>query len=120
MRSRFHYLGGGARCYLPELQRHGENRPVSAVGFRHSSCNNFGVRVRITRVRAGEIDGVDLADFEVGITYNLPPTLAAYLVVTMSAEFVDTVDVRPETQLFRGVPPPPAIAADDGQDDDES
>ena len=110
----------GARiARLPELRRHGENQPVSTVGFRHSSCNNFGVRVRITRARTGEIDGVDLADFEVGITYNLPPTLAAYLVVTMSAEFVDdTVDVRPETQLFRGVPPPPAIAADDGQDDE--
>ena len=32
----------------------------------------------MARARAGEIDGVDLADFEVGITYNLPPTLAAY------------------------------------------
>ena len=79
------------------------------------------MRVRITRARSGELDGVDLADFEVGITYNLPPALASYLVVTLSAEFVDDNEaVRRETQLFRGVPPPPAIAADDGQDDEES
>jgi hypothetical protein len=77
------------------------------------------VRVRITRSRSGEVDGVDLADFEVGITYNLPAALASYLVVTLSAEFVeDTEAVRPETQLFRGVPPPPSIAADDGHDDE--
>jgi hypothetical protein len=77
------------------------------------------VRVRITRSRSGELDGVDLADFEVGITYNLPAALAGYLVVTLSAEFADeTESVRPETQLFRGVPPPRSIAADEGQDEE--
>ena len=77
------------------------------------------MRVRITRPRSGELDGVDLADLEVGITYNLPAALASYLMVTQSAEFADGTDAtRPETQLFRGVPPPASIAADDDQDEE--
>ena len=78
------------------------------------------MRVRITRPRTGELDGVDLADFEVGIIYSLPAALASYLVVTQSAEFVDdSAAIRLETQLFRGVPPPPAVAADDDDDDEK-
>lgn len=77
------------------------------------------VRVRITRPRQGEIDGVDLSQFEVGIAYNLPRTLAAYLVLTQSAEAADDAEPdRPETMLFRGIPPPPDIATDLGSDEE--
>ena len=77
------------------------------------------MRVRITRPRQGEIDGVELSTLEVGIAYNLPQTLAAYLLLTQSAEAVeDSEPDRPETRLFRGVPPQPHIADDTGLDDE--
>ena len=44
------------------------------------------VRIKITRTRQGEIDGVDLSMFQVGIVYEVAPSLATYLITTSSAE----------------------------------
>jgi hypothetical protein len=77
------------------------------------------VRVRITRPRRGEIDGVNLSHLETGIVYNLPTTLAAYLLLTQSAEAAkDGEPDRPETMVFRGLPPPADVAADAGLDEE--
>jgi hypothetical protein len=51
------------------------------------------MRVRITRRRPGEVDGVNLSAFEVGSVYDVSPSLATYLVMTGSADPV--VDERP-------------------------
>lgn len=51
------------------------------------------MRVRITRRRPGEVDGVDLSTFEVGSTYDVSPSLATYLIMTGTADPV--VDERP-------------------------
>jgi hypothetical protein len=77
------------------------------------------VRVRITCRRLGELDGVDLSQLEVGIAYHLPPTLAAYLVLTHSADIVAEGEPdRPETMLYRGPPPAPDVADDASVDED--
>ena len=55
----------------------------------------------MTRPRAGDLEGVDLAAFEVGVVYDLPPPLATYLVVTMSAELVDAADATPSNRTER-------------------
>jgi hypothetical protein len=52
------------------------------------------VRVRITRPRHGEIDGVALDTLQVGETYDLPATLGTYLVITSSAVPVETAGAR--------------------------
>jgi hypothetical protein len=44
------------------------------------------MRVRITRSREGEVDGIDLTTFKTGCTYDLPTALATYLVTTASAD----------------------------------
>jgi hypothetical protein len=44
------------------------------------------VRIKITRARKGEIDGVNLCEFIAGITYDVHPSLATYLIATASAE----------------------------------
>ena len=46
------------------------------------------VEVRITSASGGEVDGVELADFQVGAIYDLDRTLATYLVVLGMAEVV--------------------------------
>jgi hypothetical protein len=46
------------------------------------------MRVRITRSRTGEVDGIDLKTFEKGFTYDVSPSLGTYLVTTASAELV--------------------------------
>lgn len=51
------------------------------------------MRVRITHRRPGEVDGVDLSTFEVGLTYDVSPSLATYLIMTGTADPV--VDERP-------------------------
>jgi hypothetical protein len=51
------------------------------------------MRVRITHRRPGEVDGVDLSAFEVGLMYDVSPSLATYLIMTGTAEPV--VDERP-------------------------
>jgi len=71
------------------------------------------VRVRIIGARRGEIDGFDLSQLREGIVYNLPTTLAAYLVMSHIAEAAtDEEPDRPETMLFRGLLPPLDVAAD--------
>jgi hypothetical protein len=51
------------------------------------------MRVRITQRRPGEVDGVDLSTFEVGLTYDVSPSLATYLIMTGTADPI--VDERP-------------------------
>jgi hypothetical protein len=51
------------------------------------------MRVRITHRRPGEVDGVDLSTFEVGLMYDVSPSLATYLIMTGTADPV--VDERP-------------------------
>lgn len=46
------------------------------------------MRVRITRNREGEVDGIQLKTFKKGCTYDLPTSLATYLVTTASADAV--------------------------------
>ena len=55
------------------------------------------MRVRITHRRPGEIDGVDLSRFEVGLMYDVSPSLATYLIMTGTADPV--VDERPALVL---------------------
>ena len=55
------------------------------------------MRVRITRRRPGEVDGVDLSSFEVGMLYDVSPSLATYLIMTGSAEPV--VDENREQKI---------------------
>jgi hypothetical protein len=77
------------------------------------------LRVRILRARYGEIEGVDLSRLEVGIAYNLSTTLAAYLVLTQSAEAVDPGEPdRPDTMLYHGVLPAPDVVDDAFGDQD--
>ena len=46
------------------------------------------MRVRVTRIRKGEIDGIDLRTFQKGVTYDVTPSLGTYLVTTASADLV--------------------------------
>lgn len=52
------------------------------------------MRVRITRARQGEIDGVRLDAFQIGEVYDLPSSLATYLVITASAIPEDVIGSR--------------------------
>jgi hypothetical protein len=52
-------------------------------------CFPLCVRIRITRHCRDEIDGVSLDHFEVGLTYNVDPSLASYLVAIGCAEPLD-------------------------------
>ena len=57
------------------------------------------MRVRITRSREGEVDGIDLKTFQKGMTYDVSPSLGTYLVTTASAELVGADDRPPESTL---------------------
>lgn len=77
------------------------------------------MRVRITRRRSGEIDGIDLNAFDEEVMYELSSSLATYLITTGSAEPV--MDERPapalpveEVQTKVVIAAPTAIAADIG------
>ena len=52
------------------------------------------MRIRIRQARRGEIDGVSLDKFQVGLTYEVQPSLATYLITTGCAEF-DVKDDQP-------------------------
>lgn len=52
------------------------------------------MRVRITRRRPGEVDGVDLSSFEVGSMYDVSASLATYLIMTGSADPVVDEDAE--------------------------
>ena len=59
------------------------------------------MRVRITRARQGEIDGVVLDAFQVGEIYDVPASLGTYLVITSSAELVEDTEARPLSAEIR-------------------
>ena len=67
------------------------------------------MRIRIRQKRRGEIDGVSLDKFQVGLTYEVQPSLATYLITTGCAEF----DVKDDQ---RGVVPLGPLAAWPKQD----
>jgi hypothetical protein len=46
------------------------------------------MRVRMTRNCKGEVDGIELKMFKKGCTYDLPTSIATYLVTTASADAV--------------------------------
>jgi hypothetical protein len=56
------------------------------------------MRVRITRPRSEEIDGIRLSSLNVGQVYDLPSSLATYLVATKAAESVPDALVTNRSQ----------------------
>ena len=46
------------------------------------------MRVRITRWQRGDVDGINLAAFQVGLIYDVAPSLGTYLLTVGSAELV--------------------------------
>ena len=54
------------------------------------------MRVQMTRVREGEVDGIDLKTFQKGMTYDVSPSLGTYLITTASAELM--ADDEPTTE----------------------
>jgi hypothetical protein len=57
------------------------------------------MRVRITRSREGEVDGIDLKTFLKGVTYDVSPSLGTYLVTTASAELLAPDEPAAEESL---------------------
>ena len=78
------------------------------------------MHVRIICPSDDEVDGVELAQFEVGVIYHLDPSLATYLVVIGAAEVVmpdDSAAVTPlipraDERVWMGPKSDLAIAAD--------
>jgi hypothetical protein len=81
------------------------------------------MHVRIISASDGEVDGVELAQFQVGETYHLHQSLATYLVVIGAADVVvldDSAAVPPvtphaEERVWMGPRSDLAIAADYGE-----
>ena len=48
------------------------------------------MRVRITSPARGEVDGIRLEAFQVGLIYDVAPSLGTYLITTSTAEPVGT------------------------------
>jgi hypothetical protein len=46
------------------------------------------MRVRIIRRQRGDVDGINLEAFQVGLVYDVAPSLATYLLTVGSAELV--------------------------------
>ncbi len=76
------------------------------------------MRVYMTRSERGEVDGIQLATFQVGLTYDVPATLATYLITSGLADpvtdeapalIVPVAEVRVVVN-----PEPVAVAADAG------
>lgn len=81
------------------------------------------MQVRIIGPSDGEVDGVELAQFQVGETYGLDSSLATYLIVMGAAEVVMPDDssvvapftARAEERVWMGPRSDLAIAADEGR-----
>ena len=81
------------------------------------------VHVRIISLSDGELDGVELAQFQLGVTYHLDASIATYLVVMGAAEVVMPDDSpvvvplipRAEERVWMGPKSDLAIAADEGR-----
>ena len=50
------------------------------------------MRVRMTRLADGEVDGIYLKAFQAGLTYDVSPSLGSYLITTDCAEPVGSDD----------------------------
>ena len=57
------------------------------------------MRVRMTRRRVGEVDGIDLKKFQQGVTYDVSPSFGTYLLTTASAELVEANEPAAEESL---------------------
>jgi hypothetical protein len=86
------------------------------------------MRIRITRRRPGEVDGIDLSTFDVGVVYDVSPSLATYLIMTGHADpderpslVVPIEEMQPPTTVTRAseAPAERAVAADRPQPVDE-
>ena len=61
---------------------------VNLVGY--GACiHPDALRVRIVRFVGGEVDGIPLRTFQVGVTYDVNPSLGSYLIIAGAAEPVD-------------------------------
>ena len=63
------------------------------------------MRIRITRRRPGEVDGIDLSRFEVGVVYDVSPSLGTYLIMTGHAD----PDERPSLVVLEEMQPPATV-----------
>ena len=55
------------------------------------------MRIRITRQPQGEVDGISLAELEVGLIYELSPSVATYLISLGNAEpILDAAPIPPQ------------------------
>jgi hypothetical protein len=79
------------------------------------------MRIRITRRRPGEVDGIDLSRFDVGVVYDVSPSLATYLIMTGHADpderpslAVPIEEMQPPETVTRAseAPAERAVAAD--------
>jgi hypothetical protein len=52
------------------------------------------MRVRIVRRTAWETDGIQLSRFNVGDTYDIPPSLAIYLIASGRATAIEGADEK--------------------------
>jgi hypothetical protein len=44
------------------------------------------LRIRITRAQSGDIDGIDIGSLRPGMIYDLPASLATYLILNAAGE----------------------------------
>ena len=56
------------------------------------ACRTCHLRIRITVAPQGDLDGVELSTFAVGMTYEVSASLATYLVTTGCAVVADPSD----------------------------
>lgn len=76
------------------------------------------MRIRMTRAVRGDVDGILLTNFQVGLTYDVSPSLATYLIMTGSAEPIidDTsavmIPINKRRMAFPPASPPMDVAAD--------
>jgi hypothetical protein len=61
------------------------------------------VTVRVTKPSHGEVDGVSLNGFEVGIAYEVTTDVGTYLIVTGSADPILPEEVRPTSDTERRI-----------------
>jgi hypothetical protein len=74
------------------------------------------VFIRIVQHCPSDLDGVDLERFEVGLTYDVPTSVATYLIVTQCAEPLaeaePSIAAQADQRMFSGDWRDWAVAAD--------
>jgi two-component system, chemotaxis family, chemotaxis protein CheY len=74
------------------------------------------VRVRITKTLTGDVDGIDLAKFLEGLTYDVGTTLGNYLLAQGWGEPADSADPAVTLQLNRTLYRPSVLVVEDDED----